>query len=243
MLMTITIMQGMPLCTGVKWSIFLKTILKPTKNTTRQICCSVICGGFTQTSTAVDQTLEQTLNKETKRKGGIIGFILNKGTVQGWVLTAHERSAMCCNWKKIIKFQESPETVHKEATRRRIDGVERDVGKIIYVIEGWRNPFEGPDDLVCLSSGSVATKEVSDALLDALETGTTVAEEFIKKRIIDKSVDFYDSLSKNNLNTFKSMAAATKVKVNAGNFQNWPKFVCQISCDWPDTVNGYAWGA
>ena len=48
----------------------------------------------------------------------------------------------------------------------------------------------------------------------ALETGTTVAEEFIKKRIIDKSVDFYDSLSKNNLNTFKSMAAVTKVKVN-----------------------------
>ena len=52
-------------------------------------------------------------------------------------------------------------------------------------------------------------------LLGALETGTTVIEEFIKKRIIDTlSVDFYDSLSKNNLNTFKSIAAATKVKVN-----------------------------
>ena len=65
-----------------------------------------------------------------------------------------------------------------------------------------------------MSSRSVATKEVSDALLGALETGTTVAEEFIKKCIMDKSVDFYDSLSKNNLNTFKSMAAATQVKVN-----------------------------
>ena len=68
--------------------------------------------------------------------------------------------------------------------------------------------------MVCLSSGSVATKEVSDALLGALETDTTVVEEFIKKCTIDKSVDFYDSLSKNNLNTFKSMAAATKIKVN-----------------------------
>ena len=118
---------------------------------------------------------------------------------------------MCCNLKKMIKFQESPETVHKDATRKRIDRDERDVRKIINVIEGWRNPFESSDDLVFLSSRSVATKEVSDALLGAFETGTTVAEEFIKKRIIDKSVDFYDSLSKNNLNTFKSMAAATKV--------------------------------
>ena len=121
---------------------------------------------------------------------------------------------MCCNLKKMIKFQESPETVHKEATRKRTDRDERDVRKNINVIGGWRNPFESSDDLVCLSSGYVATKEVFDALLGALETGTTVVEECIKKRIIDKSLDFYDSLSKNNLNTFKSMVAATKVKVN-----------------------------
>ena len=77
------------------------------------------CRGFTQT--AVDQTLEHTLNKGTKSKGGIIGFSLNKGAIQRWVLTAHEKVAMCCNLKKMIKFQESPETVHKEATRKRID--------------------------------------------------------------------------------------------------------------------------
>ena len=76
------------------------------------------CRGFTQT--AVDQALVQTLNKETKSKGGIIGFSLNKGAIQRWVLTAHERAAMCCNLKKMIKFQESPETVHKEATEKRI---------------------------------------------------------------------------------------------------------------------------
>ena len=48
---------------------------------------------------------------------------------------------------------------------------------------------------------------MSDALLGALETGTTVAEEFTKERIIDRSVDFSDSLSKNNLKTFKSIKA------------------------------------
>ena len=41
---------------------------------------------------------------------------------------------MCCNLKKMIKFQESPETVQKEATRRRTDRDERDVRKIMNVI-------------------------------------------------------------------------------------------------------------
>ena len=31
---------------------------------------------------AVDQTIEQTINRDTKSKGGIIGFSLNKGAVQ-----------------------------------------------------------------------------------------------------------------------------------------------------------------
>ena len=81
------------------------------------------CREFTQT--AVDQTLEQTLYKETKSKGGIIGSSLNKEAIQRWVLTAHERDAMCGNLKKMVKFQESPETVHKEATKKRVDRGER----------------------------------------------------------------------------------------------------------------------
>ena len=128
----------------------------------------------------------------------------------------------------MIKFQESTKTVHEEATKKRIDRDERDARKIINVIEEWRNPFESSDDLVCLSSGSVARKEVSDALLGAFETGTTVAEEFIKKRIIAKSVQKYGC-------SHEGQSERT-----TGNPQSSPKFVCQIGCDWIDTVNGYA---
>ena len=118
------------------------------------------------------------------------------------------RVVICRKWSS---FKKAQKLSIRKLQEKKIDRDERDVRKIINVIEGWRNPFESSDDLVCLSSGSVATKEASDALLRAFETGTTVAEEFIKNHIIDKSVDFYDSLSKNNLNIFKSMAAATKV--------------------------------
>ena len=213
--MTITITQGMPLYLCQMKHLPESHFEAHTKVLQEEFAVQKSCRGFTQI--AVYQTLE----KKQKSKGGIFEFCLNKGVVQISVLTAHERAAMCCNLKKMIKFQKIPETVHKKATRKRIDRDETDVRKIINVTEGWRNPFESSDNLVCLPSGSVATKEVSDALLGALETGTTVAEEFIKKSIIGKSVNFYDSLSKDNPNTFKSMAAfihkydcATKVKEN-----------------------------
>ena len=43
---------------------------------------------------AVDQTIEQTTNRDTKSKGGIVGFSLNKGAVQRWLLTLHEWAAI-----------------------------------------------------------------------------------------------------------------------------------------------------
>ena len=44
--------------------------------------------GFSQVP--VDQAIEQTINRDSKTKGGIIGFSLQKGAVQKWAITAHE---------------------------------------------------------------------------------------------------------------------------------------------------------
>ena len=43
--------------------------------------------GFTQLP--IDQIIQQTLNRSTKTKGGIVGFSLKKTAVQRWLLTAH----------------------------------------------------------------------------------------------------------------------------------------------------------
>ena len=40
----------------------------------------------------VDQTIEQTMNRDSKTKGGIVGISLNRGAVQRWILTAHDRA-------------------------------------------------------------------------------------------------------------------------------------------------------
>uniref|UniRef100_A0A0L8GI96 Uncharacterized protein n=1 Tax=Octopus bimaculoides TaxID=37653 RepID=A0A0L8GI96_OCTBM len=39
---------------------------------------------------ACDQTIDQTCNRDTKTKGGMIGFIRNKGAVARWIISQHE---------------------------------------------------------------------------------------------------------------------------------------------------------
>ena len=48
--------------------------------------------GFSQT--AYDQTIEQTCNRDTKTKGGMIGFTTEKGVVSRWILSQQERAAI-----------------------------------------------------------------------------------------------------------------------------------------------------
>lgn len=38
---------------------------------------------------SADQVIEQTINKDKKGSGGIIGFSTTEGTVQRWVLSSH----------------------------------------------------------------------------------------------------------------------------------------------------------
>ena len=43
---------------------------------------------------AVDNAIEQTINRDSKTHGGIIGFSLRPSAVQRWIVTAHVRAAI-----------------------------------------------------------------------------------------------------------------------------------------------------
>ena len=45
-------------------------------------------------SVPCDQTIEQTFNKDSKIKGGLVGFTLNRGAVHRWILGQSERCAI-----------------------------------------------------------------------------------------------------------------------------------------------------
>ena len=83
----------------------------------------------------VDQTIEQTLNRSTKTKGGIVGFSLRKGAVQRWMITAHSRAAFVDKCRKMTaNVQESQPRLHKEASPARMKRDEDDVKKVFEVI-------------------------------------------------------------------------------------------------------------
>jgi len=69
--------------------------------------------GFSQVS--VDQTIEQTINRSTKTKGGIVGFSLNKNAVHRWLLTAHSRAAFVDSCRVMTdNTKQSGKHLHKE---------------------------------------------------------------------------------------------------------------------------------
>lgn len=117
-------------------------------------------GSFTQV--AVDQTIEQTINRDTKSKGGIIGFSVNKGAVQRWLLTSHERAATTQACREIagISMTDGDKMV-KEMGKARMAVDERDVKNVQSTLSSWVNPFIQSDDeeISQLASGLTTSKK------------------------------------------------------------------------------------
>ena len=172
--------------------------------------------GFAQVP--VDQTIEQTLNRSTKTKGGIVGFSLQRGAVQRWMVTAHSRAEFVDKCRAmstgVTQNQSQP---HKEAATSRVKRDEADVKKVISTISSWRNPFEPSDELVNLSSGYVASQSVMQDLLTSKEKGRTAAVSFIEERLLSCNNGFFEPISKLKMGTFKDVQKKVSVKINTKN--------------------------
>ena len=67
--------------------------------------------GFAQLP--VDQAIEQTLNRSTKTKRGIVGYSLKKNAVQRWLLTAHAH-ALFVDKCRMMAGKKEDNRLHKE---------------------------------------------------------------------------------------------------------------------------------
>ena len=98
---------------------------------------------------------------------------------------------------------------------------ETDVKNIISLLQDtWLNPFN-PDlqDLVCLSTGKVASSEVQDDLLRAKDVGEELYKAFREQRLgcDPPKVKSHDTMKKAKLKTFTEVNK--KIKVKASNNQ------------------------
>lgn len=164
--------------------------------------------GFSQVP--VDQTIEQTVNRSTKTKGGIVGFSLNKNAVQRWILTAHSRAAFVDSCRMMTKnSKQSSKRLHKETGSARLKKDEEDVKKVMEVICSWTNPFEESEELTSISSGYVASSDIKEDLLTAKQKGKEVFTTFLNERLLSSSTGFHDTLAKLKLGTFSNAQKKT----------------------------------
>ena len=169
---------------------------------------------------AVDHAIEQTVNRDSKTPGGIIGMSTNVSATQRWLLTAHDGTAMrshCCDLAGVVRDKAAP---HKEAMPNRLKRDEDDVQSLTRTLKNWLNPFSCADGKICsLSCGTLAIPNIELHLLTAYDNGREARKKFITPRFVDQTTSFYGRLLKMKLHTLKSMAVKKKVNTVNGIIQ------------------------
>ena len=169
--------------------------------------------GFSQT--ACDQVIEQTVNLDSKTKGGITMYTLKQGAVHRFMLSAPERAAITRECHKMAGQSISTDN-HNELQNSRMQRDEKDIQSITATLESMVNPFDNTlesDKLYHLASGSVAIPSVMEDLNDAKEIGEKAVVDFCKTRLQKNEVGFYDPIKKNKLKTFKDSVKPVVSKV------------------------------
>lgn len=160
-----------------------------------------------------DQCIEQTINRQQKCRGGIIGFAASPSTVQRWVLTSHLASKCYSVIEARLGIAErcnKPKDVGK--TRSKFDN--ECVQRAYEVLANWGSPFKSRDSLINIASGQEASVMVAADLKSAFAVGKAAFESFLENRIKTNNVNFYDPIKQNKLKTFKHMKLKKKITLS-----------------------------
>ena len=167
---------------------------------------------------SVDQTIEETVNKDTQSAGGTKGFSLRPGAMAKFYLTSEYRSTFLNQLKSYVG-QDRSKLFHTDLPQSRIRKQETDVQSVVEIMENdWLNPFiPGEVDILRISTGVTAPPEVSKNLLKARSIGKDAYQHFCHSRLADHSqpVPFHDKLNKQRLKSFSLLTALSKRKVNS----------------------------
>uniref|UniRef100_A0A7M5XG19 Uncharacterized protein n=2 Tax=Clytia hemisphaerica TaxID=252671 RepID=A0A7M5XG19_9CNID len=150
-----------------------------------------------------DMTIEQTANRDSKTKGGLIGNTLNRGYMHRWLLSQHHRTAItrrCQEMAGVSRYDRSKRNLDKTFRVKH----EKHVNSIVETVEGLVNPFEYQADeksIVNIYSGRVACPETSKDLQRAHSVGENSYHLFLQN-LMSKTPDLFEPIQKNNLKTF-----------------------------------------
>jgi len=106
---------------------------------------------------AVDQTIEQTINRSAKTSGGIVGFSRNTGAYYRWCLTRHSRAAYVEATLDNVDMLDNHTDAHKSTLPAERKRSEKEVNEVIATFSHFVNPFaaEGQDQMSCFACRQV----------------------------------------------------------------------------------------
>ena len=164
---------------------------------------SILC-----TSVAMDQALEQTINRSAKnRKSGIIGFTRKKEAVAKWNLTFHESASISKLFRQVTSLNKDNEElkVHHDCSPSHTIFTEEAVSSIIQFLTERCDPFQsGVQPLRNIATSALVDETISKSLLNILESGCDLYDNFRKERIIQKKVPLSAVIHHSKLLTFNS---------------------------------------
>lgn len=154
----------------------------------------------------VDQTIEETVNKDTQTAGGTKGFSLKPAALSRYYLTAEYRSTCLKQLRELIDVK-PPAISHHDLESSRIHKDEKAVQSLIDLMENeWVNPFSGdPTELISISTGTAAPSNVANDLLTAKDIGEAAYKQFQDDRIKSRKKPFHDPIRKLKLTRFSDV--------------------------------------
>ena len=88
--------------------------------------------------------LEQTINLDSKTRGGIVDLTKNASVPDSWFITSHKRAELTATTKRLCNLEDSDKIgIHKKAAFQRVKRDENDVQRLINTITNtMSNPFD-----------------------------------------------------------------------------------------------------
>ena len=172
---------------------------------------------------AVDKTIEETIMKHGKSRGGggsgvgLSGIMENYSAYQRWARTLTERARFLTATLSLadMTFDSHRGNKHRDQQPTQIRKGEGCVKKAIDAVKSFLNPFDVDDKngLYVLSSGARVPAEVEKDVMHAITTGKDQKEMFIKERL-EKKTSFSDPIKNLKLKTMAETKKRVKLKTS-----------------------------
>jgi len=137
--------------------------------------------------------LKQSINADSKSKGGIIGISQSPAALSRWFLTVHERASITAALKQMYDLQTSDHTTHKEATTKRVKRVKHDAQRLLTCFTSglMADPFSSDTtDLLNFATGVLLPSDAADALVASIMKRREQISTFIEKRVNSNAISF-----------------------------------------------------